>query len=173
MKAIEHKPTKPPRIGRKIRQAVELMLEGKCDSQKAVCERLGLSESYLSRSLKKDNVQVFIASATAKTISAGRLAATSTSIRLLTNAKSEHVQLQASEFILGLNGYHANPTAPGVHINIGADAPGYVVRLRHIEDPDLADPVGSRPAMIDVTPTRQAEQSSAEPARKPWENGHE
>jgi hypothetical protein len=73
MKAIEQKPAKQPRIGRKIRQAVELMLGGSCANQKAVCERLGLSESYLSRSLKKDNVQAFITRATAKTISTGKL----------------------------------------------------------------------------------------------------
>jgi hypothetical protein len=129
MQQTEHKPAKEPRIGRKIRQAVELMLQGSCDSQKAVCERLGLSESYLSRSLKKDNVQAFITRATAKTISAGKLAATATAIRLVTNARSEHVQMQASEFILGLNGYRANPTAPGLTINTGGGGVGYIICL--------------------------------------------
>jgi hypothetical protein len=154
------------------------MLNGSCKNQKAVCERLGISESYLSRSLKKDNVQAFMSRATAKAISTGKLAATATSLRLVENAKSEHVQLQASEFILGLNGLHANPSAPGVNINIGDTPSGYIIRLgnadaevyegqissvggveygRPMTDTERRTGVleRSRPGIIDVTPNRR------------------
>jgi hypothetical protein len=189
MQTIDHKPAKEPRIGKKIRQAIDLMLSGECRTQKAVCERLGLSESYLSRSLKKDNVGVFITRATAKTIATGKLAASSTVLRLVQSARSEHVQLQASEFILGLNGYHANPTSPGVNINIGGGpGPGYIIMLANkdaeVFEGEISDVGGvmtgrkmtdeerrtgvlkpsARAAMIDVTPGA-AEHPSVEQAR--------
>ena len=189
MTAIEHKPAKPPRIGKKIKQAVELMLSGQCASQKAVCERLGISESYLSRSLKKDNVGAFITRATAKTIATGKLAATSTALRLVQGAKSEHVQLQASEFILGLNGMHANPSAaPAININTGGGNVGYVICLARPDDQVLEGAISDAggvqlgrmltpeerrtgvlnrspaPAMIDVTPAA-ADHPSVQPKR--------
>jgi hypothetical protein len=185
MTATEPKPAKPPRIGKKIRQAIGLMLSGECATQKAVCDRLGISESYLSRSLKQDKIQAFITRATAKTIATGKLAATSTALRLVQGAKSEHVQLQASEFILGLNGMHANPTAtPAININTGSGGVGYILCFASKHDEVLEGHISdvggvqygrpmtdeerrtgiltpSQPgAMIDVTPSR-AEMPSA------------
>jgi transcriptional regulator with XRE-family HTH domain len=117
MTAIEHKPAKERPIGRKLQQAIDLLLDGSCKSQKAVCDRLKLSPSYLSRSLKSERVGAFITRRTRQTIAAGQLPATATVLRLMENAKSEHVQLDAAQHTMGLNGYHANPSAPGVQIN--------------------------------------------------------
>jgi hypothetical protein len=190
MHTIDHKPAKPPRIGKKIRQAIDLLLDGTCKNQTAVCERLKLSPSYLSRSLKSDKIQAFIARRTNETISAGKLAATATTIRLIQGAKSEHVQLQASEFIMGLNGYHANPSAPGITINAGGGAVGYVIKLRNrgaeVFEGNISEVGGvlvgrpmtdqerstgvlqPQPRMIDVTPG-EAEHPSAEHTRKAGE----
>jgi hypothetical protein len=62
-------------------------------------------------------VGAFITRRTRQTIAAGQLPATATVLRLMENAKSEHVQLDAAQHTMGLNGYHANPSAPGVQIN--------------------------------------------------------
>jgi AraC-like DNA-binding protein len=129
MKSIEHKSSKELRIGRKIKQAIDLLLDGSCATQKAVCERLGMSETYLSRAMKKDKIRAYKSRAADKAMADGKLAATVTAIRLVTSAKSEHVQLQASEFILALNGRHANPSAPGITINSNNGGAGYIVIL--------------------------------------------
>ena len=198
MTAIAQKTGKPPRIGRKIKQAVDLILSGECASQKAVCERVGISESYLSRSLKKDNIQAFITRATAKSIATGKLAATATVLRLLQGGRSEHVQLQASELILGLNGMHASPSAPSVTVSLGGGGGvGYIVCLANkdaeVYEGNISEVGGvqygrrmtdeerrtgilqrSQPGpMIDVTPTRTAEPADFEPVRYQRENGDE
>jgi hypothetical protein len=143
MKTIEHNPPKEPRIGRKIKQAVSLLLDGSCSSQRAVCERLGMSETYLSRAMKQDKIQVFMSRAADKAMANGKLAATATAIRLVTSAKSEHVQLQASEFILALNGRHASPTAPGVNIHVGDGAKtGFIIQLASPGDEVLEGTLG-------------------------------
>jgi hypothetical protein len=130
MQAPEQKPRKERPIGRKIKQAIDLLLDGSCATQKAVCDRLKLSPSYLSRSLKSERIRAYVARRTRETIAAAQLPATATVLRLLESAKSEHVQLQASEFMLRLNGLHANPSAPGVSVNIGGGAPiGYIITL--------------------------------------------
>jgi hypothetical protein len=182
--SIEAKPRKERPISRRLVQVIEAILDGTCKSQRAACERYNLSESYVSRSMKKDKVRAFVAQRTRETIAAAQLPATQTVLRLLESARSEHVQLQASEFMLGLNGYHANPTAPGVNINVGSVGVGYILCLAN-KDAEVYEgeigPAGGvqfgRPmtpeerrtgvltrtpesAMIDVTP---AEQPSSTP----------
>jgi hypothetical protein len=108
---------------------IDALLDGTCKSQRAACERFNLSESYVSRSLKREKIRVYLTRRTSEAIAASQLPATSTVLRLMEMAKSEHVQIEAAKHMLALNGYHANPTAPGVTINTGVGGIGYVICL--------------------------------------------
>jgi hypothetical protein len=125
----EQKPRKERPIPRRLVQVIDALLDGTCKSQRAACERFNLSESYVSRSMKKDKIRVYLTRRTSEAIAASQLPATSTVLRLMEMAKSEHVQIEAAKHMLALNGYHANPTAPGVNINIGSTPAGYIVQL--------------------------------------------
>ena len=129
MQAPEQKPRKERPIGRKLKQAIDLLLDGTCKNQKAACDRLKLSPSYLSRSLKSERIRVYVARRTRETIAASQLPATATVLRLLESARSEHVQFDAAKHMMALNGYHASPQAPGVSINIGSAPAGYIIKL--------------------------------------------
>jgi hypothetical protein len=186
---IEQKPRKERKIPRRLVQVIDALLDGSCKSQRAACERFNLSESYVSRSLKKDKIRLYLTRRTSEAIAASQLPATSTVLRLMEMAKSEHVQIEAAKHMMALNGYHANPTAPGVTINnnIGGGV-GYIVCLANrdaeVLEGDVCDVGGvlygrkmtdeerrtgvltpSRPgAMIDVTPAAEDRPSSTYPA---------
>lgn len=177
--AVARSRQKPPRerpIGRKLQQAIDLLLDGTCKSQKAVCDRLKLSPSYLSRSLKSERIRAFVTRRTAETIAAAQLPATATVLRLLEGAKSEHVQFDAAKHMLALNGHRVSD-GPSVNVNIGSGAPGYVIMLANrdseIYEGDVTEGVGGvvygrkmsdrersegvveqHHPMIDVTPNR-------------------
>jgi hypothetical protein len=109
---IKPKPRKERPIPRRLVQVIDALLDGTCKSQRAACERFNLSESYVSRPLKKDKIRAFVTRRTRETIAASQLPATATVLRLLENARSEHVQFDAAKHMMALNGYHANPLAP-------------------------------------------------------------
>jgi hypothetical protein len=178
---IEPKPRKERPIPRRLVQVISALLDGSCKNQRAACERYKISESYVSRSLKSARIQAFIARRTRETIAASQLPATATVLRLLEGAKSEHVQFDAATHMMALNGYHANPSAPGVNINISGEKPGYIIQLAKPNDEILEGAVGDAggvligrrltdderrngvqatprdPAMIDVTPRKPPE----------------
>ncbi|MGY4409123.1 hypothetical protein ACVWW4_000859 [Bradyrhizobium sp. LB7.1] len=178
--AVAQTGKKPPRerpIGRKLQQAIDLLLDGTCKSQKAVCERLKLSPSYLSRSLKSERIRAFVTRRSSETIAAGQLAATATVLRLVENARSEHVMLDAAKHVLGLNG-HRVTDGNTVNVTLGEGARGYIVMLGNrdaeVYEGEVTQGVGgvllgrpktaqerrdgveerSLPDMIDVTPQR-------------------
>lgn len=178
--AVAQTGKKTPRerpIGRKLQQAIDLLLDGTCKSQKAVCDRLKLSPSYLSRSMKSERIRAFIARRTSETIAAGQLAATATVLRLVESARSEHVMFDAAKHVLGLNG-HRVAEGNTVNVTLGEGARGYIVMLgnpdaevyegevtagvggvlfgRPKTAQELRDGVEERslPNMVDVTPRR-------------------
>lgn len=173
----QQEPRKPRPLGRKLQQAISLMLDGTCKSQKAVCERLKLSESYLSRSLRTARAQAFIAEKTAQTLRTGAMPATATILRLAENANSEHVRLDAAKHVLALNGH--SPPKEGRGLTINAEGAGYIVVLagpnaealegevragvggvligRAMTDEERRDGFSERGRdMLDVTPEREA-----------------
>ncbi|MFZ2157244.1 MAG: hypothetical protein WAV72_14140 [Bradyrhizobium sp.] len=185
---IEQKPRKERPIPRRLVQVIDALLDGTCKSQRAACERFKLSESYVSRSMKKDKIRVYLTRRTSEAIAASQLPATSTVLRLMEMAKSEHVQIEAAKHMLALNGYHANPASPGVTVNVGGGAPGYIIQYASPGDEVFEGEIGeaggvligrrmtaeerrtgvlerSQPgAIIDVTPGADDQPSSAVPA---------
>ncbi|PDT69224.1 hypothetical protein CO683_14770 [Bradyrhizobium ottawaense] len=125
--------------------------------------------------MKSEKIRAFIARRTSESIAAGVLPATATVIRLVSEAKSEHVQFDAAKHLLALNGHRVGD-GPSVNVNIGG-APGYVIMLANqdaeIYEGDVTEGVGGvlfgrlmtdqerrdgvreqHHPMIDVTPNR-------------------
>lgn len=138
--ADEAIPVKEPRISKRMRQAINL-LTTKGMTQRDAADKAGLSETHLSRHLKKPQIQVFIARKMRETIAVAGLRASRRYVELI-DASSEHVAAQVSERILTSEGTLRSGNAAQVSVNIDIKA-GYVI--------DLTD--GAPQPMRDVTPT--------------------
>jgi hypothetical protein len=121
-----HKPTKLPRIAKRITQAIELIITGTVTTQKAAAERVGITPEHLSRMLSRDHVRVFIERRARQTIAAGQMRASARLVELV-DAGSEHVSLDATKHMLGISGIAPAP-ATQVNVNIELKA-GYVIDL--------------------------------------------
>jgi hypothetical protein len=137
------------RISPKIVQAVELLAKGECRTQKQAAERVGVSEEWLSTMLGRDETRVLLEQTCRKYLRTGTVRATARLVELL-DSNSSRTALEASKHVLGIGGI-SPPREGGVNINIGTD-PGYVVVLRHRDDPDLQ---GDLTPIIDLKPERE------------------
>jgi hypothetical protein len=142
------------RISPKIVQAVELLAKGDVRTQKQAAERVGVSEEWLSTMLGRDETRVLLEQTCRKYLRTGTVRATARLVELL-DSNSSRTALEASKHVLGIGGI-SPPREGGVNISIGNDSPGYVVILRHRDDPDLQ---GDGAQIIDVT--SDAENASA------------
>jgi hypothetical protein len=147
------KPAKERRVSKRVRHAIDLLVTGQCRTQKDAAEKAGLTRETLCRSLKQHHVIGHLERATAQILATSRAPAAATLLKLLTEARSEHVQKDCATTLLGINGISAvGERGPIVSINL--QPAGYVVRLRHIEDADLTDGVQR---VVDVKPNEAAE----------------
>jgi hypothetical protein len=128
-------PVKEPRISKRIRQVVELLVSGTCQTQKAAAERLDLHPDYVCRELKKPQVQVFIERSARQIIAQGTMRASARLLQLL-DASSEHVSLDASKYTLAIAGIKPAADAQ-VSVNIDIKA-GYVIDLTDSAKPITA-----------------------------------
>lgn len=131
-------PVKEPRISKRMRQAIHL-LTTRGVTQRDAAQKVGLSETHLSRHLKKPQIQMFIARKMRETIAIGGLRAAARLIELI-DAGSEHVSADVSKHTLAIAGIKPTSDAQ-VSVNVDIRA-GFVI--------DLTDEPGSGP-MIDVT----------------------
>jgi hypothetical protein len=126
------------RVSLRVRHAIDLLLTGQCRLKKDAAARAKLTPERLSRALKENHVVEYIAQQTRVLLAQSQAPAAATMLRLLDQAKSEHVQKDVAIHLLGINGHKpAADPAPVVNINIRA---GYVIDLS--DDP---------PKTIDVT----------------------
>jgi hypothetical protein len=133
-------------LPRKISLAVEMLVSGEKRTITAAAQAVGLTREHLSKALRSPRAQVFLEQKTRETLSASRAPAAATLLRLLDQAKSEHVQKDIATTLLAMNGHQpVERTSPLVSINI---TPGYIVKLKHFEAERPAAPI------IDVTPER-------------------
>jgi hypothetical protein len=182
---IEHepKPAKPRKVSRRCRHAIDLLISGQCKTQKDAAEKAGLTRERFCRALKERHVIEYLDGQTRVLLAQSRAPAAAMLMTLLQQARSEHVRKDVAVTLLGYSGFHATgDRGPLVSIGIGA-GPGYIIDLsgKHgdaNEFPTEIGPAGGvrwgrdEATVIDVSPT-EADQPSAKPARKPWENGHE
>ena len=139
----EAKPVKERRVSPRVRHAIDLLLTGECRLKKDAAAKAGLSPERLSRALKESHVAAYLSAQTHVLLAQSQAPAAATMLRLLDQAKSEHVMKDVAIHLLGINGH--KPTAdPVTQVNINFRA-GYVIDLS--DDPPVK--------MIDVTPPRR------------------
>ena len=134
------KPVRERRVSPRVRHAIDLLLTGQCRLKKDAAAKANLTPERLSRALKESHVVEYLTAQTRVLLAQSQAPAAATMLRLLGEAKSEHVQKDVAIHLLGISGH--KPTAdqlPQVNINIRA---GYVIDLSD-EPPAVA---------IDVTP---------------------
>jgi hypothetical protein len=127
------KPAKKPRIPRRVHQAIDLLLDGTCATQKAAALRVGISPEHLSRTLKKDHVRGLLREKVSGNIASMQMRAIGVMHSLLADAASEHVKKDVAFRALELNGFTVDRSAPTINITNNVVTPGYVLDLRSPE----------------------------------------
>jgi hypothetical protein len=156
---LPEKKRRKRKVGAKIIQCLELIASGRVRTQSEAAAAVGITPEWLSKMLKRPETGVLLDEICRKYLRTGKVRATSRLLELLESA-SGRTSLEASRLVLGIGGI-APPREGGVNINVDINqAPGYVVLLRHRDDPDLRG--DDTAPMIDVTPDDRP--SSAVPA---------
>jgi hypothetical protein len=195
----EPKPAKTRKVSRRVRHAVDLIISGEARTQKDAAAKAGLTRERFCRALKESHVIEYLDGQTRVLLAQSRAPAAATLMKLLEQARSEHVRKDVAVTLLGYGGIHATAAGgPVVNIGIGGGGVGYTIRLggkdAEVYEGEISDVGGveygrpmtdterrtgvlerSRPGpMINVTPRAgTTDEPSAEPRRKPWENGHD
>lgn len=160
----EPKPAKTRVVSRRVRHAIDLIINGEAKTQKAAAEKAGLTRERFCRALKESHVIEYLDQQTRVLLAQSRAPAAATLMTLLEQAKSEHVRKDVATTLLGYSGIHATgERGPLVTIGIGGGA-GYIIDLRGpggepVNGSDKIGPAGGvldrdRGPMIDVTPER-------------------
>jgi hypothetical protein len=133
------KPPRERRVSARVRHAVDLLLSGQCRMKKDAAARAKLSPERLSRALKESHVLEYVQAQTRVLLAQSQAPAAATMLRLLDQAKSEHVQKDVAIHLLGING-HKPAAEPAAVVNVNIRA-GYIIDIS--DDP---------PKTIDITP---------------------
>jgi hypothetical protein len=121
------KPVRERRVSPKVRHAIDLLLTGECRLKKDAAAKAGLTPERLSRALKESHVAAYLSAQTHVLLVTSQAPAAATMLRLLDQAKSEHVQKDVAIHLLGISGH--TPTADRVAlINLNIKA-GWVIDL--------------------------------------------
>jgi hypothetical protein len=125
---------KAKRISAKLREAIRLLADGTCKSQRAAAERAGISESYFSRALQEETTKrLFLETANRTIVTAAPRAAARMSE--LMESESSLASFHASRFVLGAVGIKQADTNVSVSIGVGVAVAGYVLDLREPGEP--------------------------------------
>jgi len=123
-------PLPPRRISKKVRAAIDALVNGDCKSIREAAEKVGFVRESLSRALNKPHVAEHLRQKVVRHLAIAAARAGSTKVELLDSA-NEMVRDRASTFVLGLADIQP-ATNPSVNINVGVRA-GFVIDLR--DDP--------------------------------------
>ena len=129
-------PLNPPEkrrpIPKRVRLAVEEIVQGRAKTITAAAKKVGLTREYLSRSLSEPHITEHLRLRAARTVAIGAGRASARLIGLL-DARSEHVVADVATRILAISGISA-PREQNVNFNLQIRA-GYVINLS--EDPPM------------------------------------
>ena len=140
-------------LPRKISQAVEMLVSGEKKTITAAAQALGLTREHLSKSLRTPRAQVYVEQRTREVLSASRMPAAATLLRLLEFAQSERIKTDIAIHLLAVNN-HKPPTGGAPIVNVGLSV-GYIVKLRHLDDHHVVDNTAG--AVVDVISNEAAE----------------
>ena len=130
----------PKRISKKLRAAIDAMVNGDCKSIREAAEKVGLVRESLSRALSKPHVAEHLRQKVLRHLAIAAARAGSTKVELLDSA-NEMVRDRSSTFILGLADIQP-ATSPSVSVNFEMKA-GYVIDLRGDDPTDTMRIVSS------------------------------
>ena len=139
------------RISKKLRAAIDAMVNGDCKSIREAAEKVGLVRESLSRALSKPHVAQHLREKVLRHLAIAAARAGSTKVELLDSA-NEMVRDRASTFVLGLADIQP-ATNPSVNVNIGVRA-GFVIDLRDDPSDDamrIVSPTAAPPAAAVLT----------------------
>lgn len=125
---------KQKRISKRVRQAIDLIATGAVTTQRAAAQRVGISETHLSRVLKQPHGRAFLTQKARGIITVAQIRA-ATRLAELIDAESEHVSLQASTHTLRIEGIAPPEAGHSVTIN-NSITPGYVINLSPRAEPE-------------------------------------
>src|ERR1035437_7294404 len=86
------KPVRERRVSPRVRHAIDLLLTGQCRLKKDASAKAWLTPERLSRALKESHVIDYLTAQTRVLLAHSQGPAEATMLRLLEQAKSEHVQ---------------------------------------------------------------------------------
>jgi hypothetical protein len=141
--STDQKPIRERRVSPRVRHAIDLLLTGQCRLKKDAASKAGLTPERLSRALKESHVIEYLTAQTRVLLAQSQAPAAATMLRLLEEAKSEHVMKDVAIHLLGING-HKLAAEPAALVNINIRA-GYIIDLSN-------DPPAK---VVDVTPPRR------------------
>ena len=133
-------PVPPRRISKKVRAAIDAMVNGEVKKICEAAEKVGLARESLSRALSTPHVAEHLRQKVLRRLAIAAARAGATKVELL-DSESEIVRDRASTFVLGLADI-APASGPSLSLNIEVKA-GYVIDLREPEDRlrDVSPPV--------------------------------
>jgi hypothetical protein len=144
----------PKRISKKLRAAIDAMVNGDCKSIREAAEKVGLVRESLSRALSKPHVAQHLREKVLRHLAIAAARAGSTKVELLDSA-NEMVRDRASTFVLGLADIQP-ATSPSMNISVDVRA-GYVIDLRGDDPTDTMRIVSSTAAPPAVDPDQDDE----------------
>jgi hypothetical protein len=156
------KKTRKRRVSPKIIEAIRLLASGAVATQKLAAERVGVTETWLSTMLGREETRILLQQTVQKCLRTGTVRASARLIELLDSASSR-TALEASKHVLAISG-HA-PPRDGVTVNVGGNV-GYVISLETPGNDDVVAEIGecggvirdrkptSDPPTIDLIPDR-------------------
>jgi len=149
------------RISKRLDQALDLLIDGTCRTQKAAAERVGLAPESLSRALKRHETRLLIEQKIENRVGSAKLKAASVLESIMMDGKSEHARKDIATWLLELQGYVVRKdAAPTLHIhNSIAVSPGYVI--------DLAPQPADSASVIEHEDSGTYELSSSLPTTRP------
>jgi hypothetical protein len=116
----------PKRISKKVRAAIDAMVNGECRKITDAAAKVGLARESLSRALSTPHVAEHLRQKVLRHLAIAAARAGSTKVDLL-DSDSEIARDRASSFVLGLAGIQP-AASPALNVNIDIKA-GYVIDL--------------------------------------------
>lgn len=135
-----------PRISKKIKHAIDLLLSGECKTQKAAAIRANLTPDHFSRTLNKPHVREFVAQKVRKNIADLSIRASSRLMELM-ESSSDQVSKDVALKVLAIEGIR-EPERHKTQVNVNI-TPGYII--------DLSGKPKQEP--VDITPGDESEGS--------------
>ena len=119
--------TRRQRISPKVKAAVEALVSGRAKNLSAAAKVAGIARETFSRALSEPKNAAHLRDQVVRAVAISSAPAAARLSKLITAARSEHVQLQAVEFALGAAGISAkNAAAVSVSVELRA---GFVIDL--------------------------------------------